>query len=305
MQGIEPVRQLSVAAGDGAMFPVRVYGRASGPRLILSHGNGFAIDGYRNFWRHLCARCEVVVFDIRNHGQNPAHGPDGHDWATFAHDFDAILTAIATTLAPKPTVGLFHSLSSIAALLHLKQYNWPWAGLILFEPPILPPADHPLHDEARQGELAIREWALARPDDFDSPETLASSWTVKRTFQNWESGTHLAMVKSILRQDTSTGRWRLRCPRELEAKIYDENRHSHLWRFIGAIPFPLLLYAGDPNRASGAITARLSAALAHENNREIFVQPNGSHLPMLEDSFGCAQTALNYLERIGVLKPGS
>ena len=49
---------------DGAIIHVRQHGVAGAPRLVLSHGNGLAIDGYFPFWGPLRNRYEVVVFDF-------------------------------------------------------------------------------------------------------------------------------------------------------------------------------------------------------------------------------------------------
>ncbi|MGC1190746.1 MAG: hypothetical protein WA861_09155, partial [Candidatus Binatus sp.] len=56
---------------DGATIHVRQHGIPGAPRLVLSHGNGLAIDGYFPFWGPLRERYEVIVFDFRNHGHNP------------------------------------------------------------------------------------------------------------------------------------------------------------------------------------------------------------------------------------------
>src|SRR2546430_11201543 len=40
---------------DGAQILIRRAGNPNGTRLFLSHGNGFAIDGYRVFWEPLLA----------------------------------------------------------------------------------------------------------------------------------------------------------------------------------------------------------------------------------------------------------
>jgi hypothetical protein len=66
-----PRAVLDLAMSDGAIVRVRRHGNPDGPRLILSHGNGFAIDGYFAFWRHLLADFELFVFDQRNHRWNP------------------------------------------------------------------------------------------------------------------------------------------------------------------------------------------------------------------------------------------
>lgn len=50
---------------DGAVIHLRRHGNLSAPRVILSHGNGLAINGYLPYWSLLLADFEVVVFDMR------------------------------------------------------------------------------------------------------------------------------------------------------------------------------------------------------------------------------------------------
>jgi hypothetical protein len=64
-----PQSVFDVTLEDAAITRVRQHGEPSqSVRLVLSHGSGFAIDGYFPFWQHLLTQFEVVVFDHRNHG---------------------------------------------------------------------------------------------------------------------------------------------------------------------------------------------------------------------------------------------
>src|SRR5271166_5728948 len=121
---------------DGATIHVRQHGVAGAPRLVLSHGNGLAIDGYFPFWGPLCERYEVVVFDFRNHGHNPLHHEDAHRWPRFVMDLEEVLQAVNTELGDKPAAGVFHSLSGVTAALHALQFGPRFEALVLFDPPI-------------------------------------------------------------------------------------------------------------------------------------------------------------------------
>ena len=66
-----PIATLDFTMSDGAAIRVRRHGNVEGPRIVLSHGNGFAIDAYYPFWRYLLPDFDVIVYDQRNHGQNP------------------------------------------------------------------------------------------------------------------------------------------------------------------------------------------------------------------------------------------
>ena len=84
-----PLQTLDVTMDDGAVVRVRQHSRGT-LRLLLSHGNGFAIDAYFPFWGPLLKQFEIVVFDIRNHGQNPLHRLESHDQAHLVQDFETL-----------------------------------------------------------------------------------------------------------------------------------------------------------------------------------------------------------------------
>ena len=129
---------------DGATIHVRQHGIPGAPRLVLSHGNGLAIDGYFPFWGPLRERYEVIVFDFRNHGHNPLHTAEGHTWSNFISDMDAVWHAINRELGAKPAAGLFHSLSGVTAAMHALEHGRRFDALVLFDPPVYPRAGHPI-----------------------------------------------------------------------------------------------------------------------------------------------------------------
>ena len=101
---------------DGAIIRLRRHSEGK-QRLLFSHGNGFAIDAYYPLWRLFLDSFEVVVFDVRNHGQNPRHDFASHDINRFVLDFETIHTRIPEAFGAKPTVAVFHSISAITGLL--------------------------------------------------------------------------------------------------------------------------------------------------------------------------------------------
>ena len=70
----DPETVLEVSAADGYVLTVRRYGNPNGTRIVLTHGNGFAIDAYFPFWSRLTERFDCFVFDLRNHGWNSVVG---------------------------------------------------------------------------------------------------------------------------------------------------------------------------------------------------------------------------------------
>ena len=80
----EPTATLDLVMDDGAPICVVRHGNPSRPRVVLSHGNGFASDSYFSFWRLMLERFDLALFDIRNCGRNPFHAARPHDYPRFA-----------------------------------------------------------------------------------------------------------------------------------------------------------------------------------------------------------------------------
>ena len=89
---VAPWRVIDVALQDGATIKLRVYGR--GPRLVMSHGNGLAIDAYRPFWSSFLDRHEVVIFDFRHHGLSSPYQCQMQNWPSFIADFGVVLATM-------------------------------------------------------------------------------------------------------------------------------------------------------------------------------------------------------------------
>src|SRR6476660_3976617 len=89
-----PHALIEVVAADGARLRVRRHGNPRGPRLMLGHGNGFAIDAYVNFWSRCLGSVDVVVFHMRSHGESPRPDPPNHAYAHMVPDLDRLCRAV-------------------------------------------------------------------------------------------------------------------------------------------------------------------------------------------------------------------
>ncbi len=138
----KPLDTVEVEAAGGARIILRRHGRVDGPRLVLSHDNGVAIDLYYPFWSRLASRFELIVYDLRSHGRNPTADLAGHSVATFTADDARIRAGIERHFGAKPAAGVFHSLSAMITL-NQDPPGSGYAGLVLFDPPMyLPDGDH-------------------------------------------------------------------------------------------------------------------------------------------------------------------
>lgn len=290
----EPVDVLDLAMSDGAIIRVRRHGNAAGPRIVLSHGNGFAIDAYFPFWRLFLAEFEVIVFDQRNHGWNPVHRAASHTQTRMAEDLEHIIQALEVHFGKRTTAGAFHSLSTTVSLLHYLKYGLRWDSLILFDPPLAPPPAHYLHKAARDYELAIHEWALGRQKRFKSPEELASYFKGTRRMRRWVPGAAELMARAIT-QPTADGDFELVCPPEFEADIYVQNSRSPAWQALPSIVQDLFVVSSDFEAEDADPPAWICKALAAEFGISVARIPDSGHLLQIEYPEEVAEVVRNHL----------
>ena len=155
-----PRESFEVVLDDGARIKVRRHGNAEGVRLFLSHGNGYAIDGYLPFWEHFLADFDVILFDFRNHGENTPVTPANHTYAQLARDLERVYADVTAKLGTRKSAGVFHSMSGRTAMKHALEIGFRWDALVLFDPPNVPPPGHPAYAgmEAFAGEAIMAEW---------------------------------------------------------------------------------------------------------------------------------------------------
>jgi pimeloyl-ACP methyl ester carboxylesterase len=295
----QPHAQIEVRSDDGAVLRVRRHGDPRARvRLFVSHGNGFAIDGYVDFWSRFLADFDVVAFDMRSHGQNPRTDPAHHDYAHMLEDIDAIGRAARAEFGAKPAAGLFHSMSAQAALIQAIEGEPHFDALLLFDPPNVPAPGHPVRQAMVGYEHKLADWAKRRRAQFDAPEQLAADYAATRSGRRWATGIDLMMARSALRRERDG--WALACPHELEASMYLQGIPLGLWPRRDEVPIPVTLIGADPDCAFPAATGLSNRALAAEGGFDYRSIPGTSHLLQLEEPAACADVALAVLERLGL-----
>jgi pimeloyl-ACP methyl ester carboxylesterase len=296
----QPEQSLRVGMTDGVELEVRRYGIGRGPCLVLSHGNGFAIDGYRVFWEPLAERFELAVFDLRNHGRNPPSGADGHTYLQFAKDIGSVQQALRARLAPgQKLVGIFHSASARASMKQAVQLGGRWDALVLFDPPNMPLRGHPLYDAMRAFELRLVEFACNRPDRFDSADGMVAGYKESRACSRWLPQAIEDMGRAVVRHDPRDG-WTLSCRRELEANIYLAALSLDLWPRAADFGFPVKMIGADPEMKGHPPIALANQALAREGGYVYDAVPGTSHLLQIEKPEECRRATVSFLEALGI-----
>ena len=294
-----PGDALDLTMDDGAPIRVVRHGNPSGPRVVLSHGNGFASDAYFPFWRLLLADFDLALFDFRNHGRNPFHAAEPHDYPRFARDSAAVHRAILEAWGKKTTIGVFHSMAGTTALLDITGGVWHWDALVLFDPPVAPPEGNPLREALDREGRALLKAAMSRKSRFADPDELAEVFRTLYPFRRLRKGVAELTARVTLRHDPDGG-WVLCCPGAVEAQIYIQCMALPIWRQAGPPARPLLLVGADPESDGAPATARCGEAFCREFGiRHAFV-PDTGHLMQLEEPESCFALFEDFLADTGI-----
>lgn len=292
-----PAARFEIAMEDGPKVQVRRHGNPKGTRLLVSHGNGFAVDAYLPFWQRFLADYDVVIFDFRNHGQSDRSPVGRHTYAQLARDLDRIARGVEAELGRRTTVAVMHSFSSRIAMKHAIEIGWRWAGLVLYDPPSVPPPSHPVYAQMEAFENRLVKYAGGRRRTFSAVEELATELKQSRATARWVDGMHDLMARSVLRQDHGAGTWSLVCAPEVETAIYAEALQLDLWPKAADYGGPVKLVGCDPDMPGAPATGLANRALGTENGYDYEAVPQTGHLQQIERPDACAAILAAFLER--------
>lgn len=284
----EPLSVCEVRLDDHTVTTVRQHGNSLGPRLVLSHGSGLAIDLYYPFWSLLADDYELIVYDLRNHGWNPVGELKDHNIPTLIRDHDAILDTINRVYGNEPTVGIFHSVATIVPLLSVTDL---YSALVLFDPPLCRPG-------ASQVELQVAaEKAAAqirrRGQRFRSREEFADFLGYIPSFVRVVPGVRELMAETTLRLARDGAAYELRCPREYEAQLMDYTRSFFPLVDLESLSRPTKIIGADPTLPYSYLpTFDLSNVMKVDYD---FI-PEATHLLQLEQPEECAATVREFLK---------
>lgn len=289
----EPLSTHDVRVDDETVITLRRHGNPSGPRLVLSHGNGLSIDLYYPFWSLLEDDFDLIAYDLRNHGWNPATSMRNHNVPTLVHDHDVIMEAIDIRFGDKPKVGVFHSVSALTTLLSLN-LGADFAALVLFDPPLAKPGRG-----LQEFEEAVM-WLVAatrvRTRQFKKRQDFAELLSFLPPFQKLAPGVRELYADTTLQLGSSGDAYELRCPREYEAQMIQY-----------ASPYAVLVDFGlqlSPTKVIGADPTLPYSYLPTLDLSDVFTVnydflPDATHLLQLEQPEECAALMREFLEEVG------
>lgn len=290
----EPREIEEVQLPDGEAIVVRRHGNPEGPRLLTSHGNGLAIDMYYPFWGAWLGEFDVLVFDLRNHGWNRVGDVAKHHVPQFVQDLDHVAAAVRRRFGEKPTLGIYHSLSSLSVSLSASRGEG-YAGLFLLDPPVCKPGRTYAEFEAAL-ERRVRQ-LRRRAARFDSVEDYAELLRFMVFWRTVPGAVELA-ARSMLRPGDDGCGLVLRCPPEYEARLVE-----YLTAFAVLVEFetmrcPVKVLGADPTVPYSFLPSFDLGAIM-ECDYDFL--PESSHLLFLEQPEVCARRVREFAVGCGLL----
>ena len=294
----KPTDTFTVKMEDGAEIIVRHHAKPGKTRLYVTHGNGFAVNGYRVFWEPLLADYDVVLFDTRNHGMNTPTGADGHTYQQLSRDLSTMHAEVTAKLGAAPSVGLFHSMTSRAGMKNAVEIGSPYDAVVFYDPPSVPPPGHPVFEAMRTFELKLVAWATERQETYNAPDELEAEYAAARASSKWLPEARADMARAVLRE--AGGGYTLSCQRELEASVYLAALTLNLWPTAAQVKVPSLLVGADPQGRGGPPTGPANAALAKEGGFRYVGLDGAGHLLQIERPEECRQALFDFLDEVGL-----
>ena len=288
----DPIEVVDVRVDRETTVKLRRHGNTSGPRLVLSHGNGLAIDLYYPFWSLLMEDFDLAVYDVRNHGWNDVGRIEDHTIPTLVRDHDVVMDAIDEHFGPKPKVGVFHSVSGLTTLLSPTKGS-PFVARVLFDPPLCKPGRSYADFEAAA--ISTSKLIRQRAHIFRTREQLSDILPFTPSFQRVMPGVADLFAMTTLREREGDEGFELRCPREYEAQIVEYAGIYAVLVDFGTYVCPTKVIGADPLLPYSYLpTLELSDTLHVDYD----FLPEASHFLQLEQPQECVAAMREFIDPI-------
>ncbi len=298
----KPLSTIEVVVDQETRITVRRHGNPLGPRLVLGHGNGLAIDLYYPFWSELANDFELIIFDLRNHGWNERTSKDDHNVISLVSDLDHVMFEVEKQYGKKPSLGVLHSVSALVALLYssgliAETLERRWHGfnaLVLFDPPMYRPGQsHAEFDEAV--ELRATQ-TRKRTFRFKSREQLIELLDFSPAYSRLVTGAKELMAHTILKKSDDQPGYELRCPPDYEAKIVGFFRAFADQVDLDKLPCPVRVIGSDPLLPSSYLP---TVDLSHMLHVDFDFLPDATHYMQIEQPKECAKFVREFVSSTG------
>jgi len=211
------------------------------PAALLVHATGF----HARCWDGVAAALDdvrLVAVDLRGHGTSSKRPPYG--WSTFGQD----MVALCERLEIERWVGVGHSLGGHVVTQVAAIRPASFRALVLVDPVILPPeayASLPAgFDEGTS------HYTAKRRNRFDSPDAMYARFKDRAPYSLWRPDVLRAYCMHGLVPDPDGG-YRLACPPEVEASIYQSSRGFAIYDLIPKVRVPVVVLRARSRDTAG------------------------------------------------------
>ncbi len=287
-----PHRVEELRLQDGAVILLRQHGNPDGPRLVVSSGNGLAIDLYFPYWSLLLDKFDLLLFDLRNQGANPLGERSHHTIPSFRRDLEAVCQTVDRAFGMHPKAGVFHSVSSLAAVLS-PSLESEFSALVCFDPPFCASeSKHRIFESAcRQAAMRTRNRLGLFPSEWKFVKFMNASPGMARLVPNVAE----LMARTTLRY-VPDGAFELRCPPNYEAQILAAMPTFSRMVDVELFALPTKVIGADPSIRHYFLPP---CDLSHVESVNFEAIPGTTHLAQLERPAECARLTTDFLSRIG------
>ncbi len=292
----KPIALHEVIMDDGTRIVLRRHGNPNGQRIVLSHGNGLAIDLYYPFWSLLANEFDLIIYDLRNHGWNTISDQKEHNLPTFVSDHDIVHKEIDVCFGYKPKVGIFHSVSALVALLSPTNGS-EFEARILFDPPVCKPDEYPLEYDIATRRVA--EMTMRRADWIKNLDEYVDVLNYLPAFNRFVPGALELFTKTTFRKCEGKEGYQLRCPRDYEAQIIYHARSFAVIVDFDNFECPTKVIGADPVLPYAYLPSfDLNNILSVDYD---FI-PDATHFLQLEKPGTCVKSVLRFLKKQNLLR---
>ena len=286
----KPLSTLDVRVDDDTVITLRRHGNPDGPRLVLSHGNGLAIDLYYPFWSLLADEFDLIIYDLRNHGWNTVSAMENHNIPTLMNDHDSIVEAIDRHYGAKPKIGVFHSVSGLISLLSRTKGSG-YKARVLFDPPLCKPGRS--YFDFEEATARVVAATRQRTPRFKSRESFSELLGYLPAFQGMAPGVRDLFARTTLRASAGGESYELCCPREYEAQMIDYAGIYAVLIDFGTMKCPTKVIGADPTLPYSYLpTLDLSDIIAVDYD----FLPEATHFLQLEEPEECVEAMREFIE---------
>jgi len=258
------VNGVALAVTDHGTASDRVDVRA----LVLAHATGFCGAVWSPMVPELRERFRVVTLDQRGHGDSDKPERD-YAWRDFSTD----LAGVIDGLGLRDVYAVGHSKGGAAVAGVVAHHPGRIARAVLLDPVLMAPLP-----EVVEAVNPLAAGARRRRMIWDSREQMLASFAARPPFDRWRRDFLDAYLEGGTR-DRADGTVELKCPGEIEARVYEGGVRSSSLEYLPLMNVPTLLVSGGESLTLPPKRARQAAALLPQGQLEIL--PGVGHfIPM-------------------------